>query len=419
MGRVGAVVFVAFVSGCHNWGALSSAYGDSGPPACVAFVVPGDTHTCARRADGSLLCWGDNRYGQLGTGDTIQHLTPTQVNLSGTSVAKVYLPTGSGDITSDLAVFTCALRTDDSLACWGDNRSGQLGTGTMNQSLLPTPVMTLGTTVARAGAGAGYACAQTIDGNFWCWGTNQDGQLGIGSMTSKTTPTQAKALSSVDSVECGGFHACALESDNTLWCWGDNTDGQLGFMTAGEQTTPLQVTSLGEGLDGGPAGDSGATVVQKVSAGAHHTCAITKAGEVFCWGDNTYGQLGTGDTTSQTTPTPVEASTLESGGATVIEVYAGGTSTCALRSDATLWCWGDNTNGQLATGDTTQHPAPVQASPSILGNQVASASVGGAHACAVKTDGSVWCWGNNMYGQLGTGSLGASPTPLEVLPPCQ
>ncbi len=386
---------------CRDWSSLSSAFGDSGPPSCVAYVVAGDTHTCARKADGSMLCWGDNRFGQLGTNDTMARKSPAPVDLSGAGVAKVYLPTGEGDITADLAVFTCALRTDNSLACWGDNRSGQLGTGGMEQHLVPNPIMTLGTRVSRAANGAGHVCAQTSDGALYCWGNDQQGQLGAASSGPLTIPTQVAGLSSVDGIACGGAHTCAHEADGSMYCWGDNTYGQLGVMASGSVPMPTQLTSLG-------------TRVAKIAAGAHHTCAITTDGALSCWGDNRYGQLGTDDMNPRSMPTPVDATNL----GTVTQVLTGGTFTCAIRSDASLWCWGGNQFGQLGTGDTNPRSSPVQVAPNLLGNRVAAASAGGDHACAITNDGAMWCWGNDQYGQLGTTTGGMSSTPVQVLPPC-
>jgi alpha-tubulin suppressor-like RCC1 family protein len=395
------VVLLVALLGCRDWGSLSSAYGGSGSSACVAFVVSGDTHTCARKTDGTLVCWGDNRFGQLGTGDMSAHPTPTPVELSGPGVAKVYLPTGVGDTSADLAVFTCALRTDNSLSCWGDNRSGQLGTGGTEQHLLPNAVMMLGTKVSRASNGAGFVCAETSDAALWCWGNNQRGQLGMAGGGMQTVPVQVPGVSGIDGIACGGSHTCVHKPDSTVYCWGDNTYGQLGVMGMGSVPTPTQVSSLG-------------MTVTKVAAGANHTCAVAASGALSCWGDNRSGQLGTNDTNPRMVPTPVDATNV---GNKVSSVLAGGSFTCAVLTDSTLWCWGGNQFGQLGVGDTNPRTAPVQVAPSILGNHVQSASAGGDHACAITTDGAVWCWGNDDYGQLGAGMMSSSP--VKVLAACK
>ena len=146
---------------------------------CPAYVVAADTHTCLRKSNGSLYCWGDNRFGQLGTGDTVKRRTPTRVDFGNLGVAKVFLPAGEGEVSSDLTVFTCAITTDDNLYCWGDNRFGQLGTGDTVSTNKPVLVKAL-PRVARASNGTGHTCAQTSDSALFCWGKNTQGQLGLG-----------------------------------------------------------------------------------------------------------------------------------------------------------------------------------------------------------------------------------------------
>jgi len=154
--------------------------------------------------------------------------------------------------------------------------------------------------------------------------------------------------------------------------------------------------------------------VSSVSAGGTHTCAYTSDGSAWCWGNNQQGQLGSAAGDVSTEPAEVDL-----GGDKVAHVYAGGAHSCAAKVDGSLWCWGSNTYGQLGTGDDDPRLAPAQAGPSVLGNDVSAASSGAAHTCALKKDGSVWCWGNNQYGQLGVASAGPSrSTPIEVIERC-
>jgi alpha-tubulin suppressor-like RCC1 family protein len=393
--RFVALMLAALACGaCLDWDALSREAGKA--RACVAFVVAGDTHTCARRTDGSLDCWGDNRFGQLGTGDLERRAAPTRIAVD--AVGKIYLPTGQGELSSDRAVFTCSLSTAGALDCWGDNRFGQLGTGDTQPRPRPARVKGLAT-VERAAAGAGHACAQTSDGALYCWGNNQQGQLGVGSTASSPTPAVVTGLDTgVASVTAGGFHTCALRADGRLSCWGSNEFGQVAAPAGAPATRPTDV-------------DLGARAT-RIAAGADHTCAIVSDGTVRCWGDNRFGQLGSGDAAVKTAPVAVALP------ASATQIYPARTSTCALLSDASLHCWGANRDGQLGTGDTTAHAEPVRAGGAALASGVAAAYAGGAHACAVRTDGALFCWGSNQYGQLGAGAAAGSGEPRMVAPKC-
>jgi alpha-tubulin suppressor-like RCC1 family protein len=397
-----SAALVIFLAGCHDWEALSSGEPRATVAACVAYVVGGDSHTCARTTDGALLCWGDNRFGQLGTGDREPRSGPVTAALAGESVTRVYLPAGSGDITADRAVYTCAVTTTTALICWGDNRAGQLGIGKTEPQPKPVAVSGLGSGVARAAAGGGHACAQTSDGALFCWGSNTNGQLGTGDLAQRLEPTRVdttKLASSVDAVACGGSYTCA-RSDERIYCWGANEHGQLGIGSPAGASTPTELAVLGSD-------------VTRLSTGANHACAFTAEGQAWCWGSNVFGQLGTSDTKARNRPTEADSSELGK----VSWISAGGQHTCAIASpDSTLWCWGDNRFGQLGTGDTKPRFAPAQVL--ALGDQVSDVYSGGSHTCAKKADGSVWCWGNNQYRQVGA-DVGAQTTePVRVFAGC-
>lgn len=376
---------------CTDWQALSAAY--EGDGVCPAYVIAGDTHSCVRKSSGSLFCWGDNRFGQLGTGDTAKRPTPTRIALP-TGTSKLFIPTGEGDIEADLGVFTCAVLTDNSLSCWGDDRFGQLGVGTTEAHAAPVAVGGI-TNVARAALGAGHACAQDAEGVLSCWGRNQYGQLGTGDKEPRSAPTRVKLDGFVaDKLNAGGGFTCARSPDATLYCWGDNRLGQLGLGNNDAALVPTKVTAL-------------AGKVARFSTGASHACALDDLGAATCWGDNRYGQLGTGDMMSHNAPVSVTKTDLGN----VTQLALGGRHSCAIRSDGALFCWGDNRSGQLGTGDTSPHLVPVRVGEAELGTQVSVVYAGGAHTCALKSDGSVWCWGSNQYGQLGVevGPLALSP----------
>jgi alpha-tubulin suppressor-like RCC1 family protein len=387
--------------------ALPSAGGSAAPAApahasddCPTYLVAGDTHTCVRRADGALSCWGDNRFGQLGTGDTRKHTSPAPVAFGGLNALKVYAPTGNGEISSDLAAFTCALASDENFWCWGDNSFGQLGTGDTARATSPVLVRGITGKVVKATNGAASTCAQTTEGGLFCWGRNLQGQLGTGDTQQHVRPVKIDVGGPIDRLAAGGDFTCARGADASLRCWGANARGQLGIGSTEPRLKPALVTGLGRR-------------VARVTAGGAHACVFTEDdGQVWCWGDNRSGQLGTGDTERRLVPTEIDRGGL--GRVKVNQVFGGGTHTCALRDDNTLWCWGGNRYGQLGTGDTLPRLTPTE-----VHQHVSAAYAGGAHTCVLDTDGSVWCWGNNQYGQLGAEIGSQSTKPVEVLRPCR
>ena len=199
-------------------------------------------------------------------------------------------------------------------------------------------------------------------------------------------------------VSTGGEHTCALTSAGGVKCWGNNSVGQLGDGTTIQRLTAVDVSGLPSG-------------VAAVSAGDDHTCALTTGGGIKCWGYNFYGQLGDGTTTQRTTP--VDISSLVSG---VAAVAAGGVHTCALTAAAGIKCWGYNFYGQLGDGTTTQRTTPVDVSG--LTNGVAAVAAGGegegGHTCALTTAGGLKCWGRNVFGKLGDGTTTNRTTPVDV-----
>ncbi|WP_433444073.1 RCC1 domain-containing protein [Nonomuraea sp. CA-141351] len=330
---------------------------------------------------GNLSDWGQNSSGQLGIGSTTDSPSPVHVG-SATTWAK---PAAGG-------AFACAVRTDGTLWCWGDNSSGQLGLGDTTNRTTPAQVGTL-TTWSLVSAGGAFACAVRTNGTLWCWGDNSKGQLGLGDLVNRTSPAQVGTLTTWQSVSTGKAHACGWRDGNTLWCWGDNSSGQLGLGNAINRRLPAEVLAIGP--------------TNSVSAGGAHTCAVRVSQSLWCWGNNASGQLGLGDTSNRLSP--VQVGTLN-----VWEVPAatGGAHTCARQIDTTLWCWGDNSSGQLGLGDTTNRTSPVQVTTPGTWSAV---TAGAAHTCGKRTTGnSVWCWGNNSFGQLGLGDHTNRKTPAQL-----
>ena len=281
---------------------------------------------------------------------------------------------------------TCAIKTNGSLWCWGNNLFGQLGDRTYTDRNTPIQIMPSGAT--SVSLGGSHTCAIKTNGSLWCWGANGDGELGDGTNTAKNTPVQVMS-SGVVSVALGYYHTCVIKTNGSLWCWGNNTSGQIGDGTNIDKNTPVQIMPSG---------------VSSVSLGKDHTCAIKVDGSLWCWGYNYLGQLGDGANTSRNTPVQIMSSGVSS-------VALGWDHTCAIKTNGSLWCWGDNWYGQLGDGTNTNKNTPVQ----IISSEVSSVAAGGRHTCAIKQDGSLWCWGDNYYSQLGDGTNKNKNTPVYIM----
>jgi alpha-tubulin suppressor-like RCC1 family protein len=366
---------------------------------CVALAAPatalattttaisaGVVHTCALTSTGAVKCWGDDEYGEVGDGTTVNKTTP--VGVSGLSSGVTAISAG--------AFHTCALTSTGAVKCWGDDEYGEVGDGTTVNKTTPVAVSGLSSGVTAISAGAYHTCALTSAGAVKCWGENEYGELGDGTTVNTTTPVAVSGLSSgVTAISAGAYHTCALTSAGAVKCWGENGDGQLGDGTTTNTTTPVNVLGLSSG-------------VTAISAGALHTCALTSAGAVKCWGYNRFGEVGDGTTTN--IAEPVAVSGLSSG---VTAISAGELHTCALTSASAVECWGDNERGEVGDGTTTNKTTPVAVSG--LSSGVAAISAGGLHTCALTSAGAVECWGYNEYGELGDGTTTSTTEPVDVI----
>ncbi|MCG8421219.1 MAG: pentapeptide repeat-containing protein, partial [Proteobacteria bacterium] len=289
----------------------------------------------------------------------------------------------------------CARKSDDSLWCWGKGGEGQLGNGQGSDSHIAVAVDTLGHEVAENN-GTRHHCARKSNGSLWCWGRNRHGQLGDGSRTRRTSPVQVATLDNdVMSFGTHRDHTCAVKSDGTLWCWGKNQNGELGDGTTRTRTLPVEITALGRN-------------VGRVSHGhGRNTCSVKNNGTVWCSGQNHRGQCGNGARSTRER-IPVEVVRGHTGLALdgITEVCTGLNHACGRRYDNTVWCWGDNRRGQLGHGIAVKQSNTAVA-VSLRGVEPVPGGLacGHSHTCTLAQDGSVWCWGYNKHGELGNGTL--------------
>ena len=253
--------------------------------------------------------------------------------------------------------------------------------------------------------GESHNFALKSDGTVWSWGWNGFGQLGDGTYTERHTPVQVSGLISVTALGGRGYHSLAIKSDGTVWTWGYNAFGELGYDTS---ASPCPSPSLYtcSNLPGSVIGLSG---VLTVTGGYVHSLALMSDHTLRAWGGNSRGQLGNGDGSYASSSSPVIVSGLTS----VSQVSAGWKHTLALKSNGTVWAWGQNDNGEVGNGikSTIGVTLPIQVSG--LTNMTA-VSGGDCHSIALKSDGTVWAWGCNDRGQLGDGTWVDKSTPVQV-----
>ncbi len=353
----------------------------------ISAISAGKAHACALTTSGGLKCWGWNNYGQLGDGTHTSRSLPMYV--SGMESGIVDVSTGYGH--------TCALTASGGVKCWGSNIRGVLGDGTTTPRSLPVDVAGLSSDVVEISVGNSFSCAVTVDGGVKCWGDNTNGQLGDGTTTNRYTPVSVIGLTEpVESVAAGfADSACALTVSGGVMCWGWNNNGQLGNGTTTNSSSPVNVIGLSSG-------------VLSLDLGYYHACAVTSSNGVVCWGDNSYAQLGNGTLTDRSIPGDVSG--LPNG---VVSVDMGSIHSCALTSAGGLKCWGNNGDGRLGDGTVIQRSTPVDVIG--LGSGIAAVSPGFEFTCAVTAVGGAKCWGNNSFGQLGASMGVNSSVPVDVL----
>lgn len=350
----------------------------------ISKIDGGNGYTLFTKSDGSVWASGGNTKGQLGNGTFTSSLVPVSMNNSSIAIM------AKAGITS-----TVVLKNDGTVWTTGNNDAGQLGftSGSIDNSNTPIQVSGL-TGIKSISAGGNHYLFLKNDGTVYSYGLNTGGQLGNGTTEPNMSPAIIPGLNNVKEVCAGGSHNLALKYDGSVWAWGKNSDGQAGNNTKTDVLIPTQITSLNN--------------VIAIGAGRNHSMAITSDGAVYSWGDGSMGQIGNGYTDDKRVPTLTKGLPANS----VKAVTGGGAHSLALLNNGKLKGWGRNRNGQLGCNDTDD--AYSAADVLVLGNVVA-VDAGGAHSLALKGDGTVWAWGDNTYYQVSSGSSEADIlTPIQV-----
>jgi alpha-tubulin suppressor-like RCC1 family protein len=340
----------------------------------AAWISAGSNHSLAIDAGGEVFAWGNNGYGQLGTGNTANKSVPTHINKSGfENIVMV-----SAGYQHSLA-----LQSNGTVWTWGNNDYGQLGNNSSNTSLTPVALTSLPDNIIAVSAGNNFSLALTSDGYIWAWGDNQYGQLGTGSTTSSPFPVKVYYNDQSDyrgdfiAISAGGYHSLGLTSSSTVWTFGGNQSGQLGDNTLVNKFNPVPV----QRSEGGTLSD-----IIAISAGLDFNLALSSSFNVWAWGNNNGGQLGNNSVTNSSMAVTVKTSsgTLLTN---VNTVAAGNTHSLVLRSDKSIWAWGSNAYGQLGTTNNTSstYATQVMSSNGTVFMNSTAISAGGYHSIALNS----------------------------------
>ena len=413
--------------GHNRWGSIGN--GTTTPAAPYAVPTPtavslpvgvtsftniraGGFHTCGIANTGAAYCWGNNQTGQVGKGSTTASpfAEPTPVAVS--------LPVG---VTSFTALYlgadsvTCGTANTGALYCWGQNSFNLVGNGTTTPSE-PTPMpvtMPAGvTSFTSVDIGFRMVCGIGNDGIPYCWG-NSLGALGnVGSSSTSSVPqpiTMPPGISSFTKISLGYNHSCGIANTNHIYCWGWNGAGSNIFNSTGYDWRDIPTNDLVMPV--------GVTSFTNISAGEQHACGIANTGAAYCWGYNGYGAVGKGTTNSSyplDEPTPI-AVTLPVGVTSFTTIMAGGAHTCGIANTGAAYCWGNNMYGQTGKGSITAspyaEPTPIPVTLPVGVSSFTTIRAGLATACGIANTGTVYCWGYNPYGQLGNDTMTTSGTP--------
>jgi alpha-tubulin suppressor-like RCC1 family protein len=346
----------------------------------------GYDHACVLDSNGKAYCWGNNSEGQLGSSDLLPRSAPTPIQAPAGGTVLSFSSISAG------AYFTCGIAGGTGY-CWGTNGSGQFGNNSTQRSLVPTPILLPNVSFAQVSAGTNHVCAISTAGKAYCWGSGRGqrggGQLGTGSDVSSLVPVAVEGDLVFSQISAGFDHTCGI-AGGVAYCWGTGSSGQLGNDTREESLVPNAVSA------------DPSLRFSSISAGGYHTCGISVTKVTYCWGAGSAGQLGQGGNVNGSIsdallPTPVLNPTGSVAGFTFDSVSSGDLQTCGLNSGI-AYCWGNNGNGTLGNGDTSNRSIPTAVLKPIGENpKYAVVSTGQTYSCAVQVAPSkpdqIYCWG--------------------------
>ncbi len=342
----------------------------------IQFVALGNQNTCAVTADNGMVCWGDNSFAEFGVDPAVtsQSITPLEIDLP-KPVSKIYAYNSN----------YCAVALDGSVLCWG------------NDVFPPAPVPGLTSGFVKVAPGNWHSCALNTAGEVYCWGDNDYGQLGVGA-GDHAAPVKLYFPGKVVDIASGDRFSCAVQENGSVWCWGRDTNGQVGADNPGViEFFPILL--------------NGISSARYIYAGFQHACAITNSDVMYCWGQNNFAQLGAGDFQDSNTPRLANIKSLHP-----ISADLGNAHTCILEQNGKVFCWGSNINGQVGDSAPLKYMIPATANGFESGASTSPTALaqGMNNSCALKADGTAYCWGMNTAGELGGQTLISSAEPVQV-----
>ncbi len=408
-------------------------------------VSLGSGHSAGIKNDGTLWLWGGNTRGQLGSGVVTSYSSPVQTVSQGTNWKQVSLGEDN----------TSAIKTDGTLWLWGDGSNGELGNNSTINRSSPVQTVSTGTNWKNVFLGANRSGSVKTDGTLWVWGCGGNGVLGNYSTIARSSPVQTVSQTTewASTEECAWCsfssstcHSVAIKTDGTLWLWGSSSFGELGDNSTANKSSPVQTVSQGtnwkqvsagslktgsiktdgtlwmwgRGICGGLGNNSSvnhSSPVQTVSQGTNwkqvmvgrcHSGAIKTDGTLWMWGDATCGALGNNSTVPRSSPVQTVST-----GTNWKQVSFGSYISSAIKTDGTLWTWGLGANGALGNNSIVDQSSPVQTISQ--GNNWKQVSMGWRHSAAIKTDGTLWLWGIDSSGQLGNDSTINRSSPVQTV----
>ena len=349
-------------------------------------------HTCVILLDQTVSCWGENLSGQLGIGNNMKQHSP--VSVPGlTNIIKISLGTAH----------TCAINNTGSVWCWGFNVYGQLGINNTFDQNSPVLVEAL-SNIVEISLGEYHTCARNTTGAIFCWGHNQQGELGIGATSESEILPQfvnfpSSSSTNFTQIAVGGFHACAINEDKFCFCWGWNGHGQVGLdpennpQNIDKQITPVLLQGEQEPY-------------KEVSLGYKHSCIIDVDDNLFCWGQNQYYEIGKFVDENNDNDNDIKVYALWFIKEKISKISLGKEHTCAINNTGHVFCWGQNNYINTLPLQSTNYNRTDYSPISIQElSDITDISLGTSHTCATNDTGSVFCWGENDRGQLGIGTF--------------